>query len=184
MKIVISAIRNLKNRYFIRNSWGNPLLYNYTGFKTVFLVGVSNNSKFQLNINNESATFKDIIQVEVVDSYKNLTYKTTSLIVWAEKYCSHVPFIIKIDDDTLLKPYELSLLLKREVNAKINMNKIIGSQYPGVSPSRTGKYAVPEEEFIGVFPNYVQGSLYIIPTTIISALKESISKTRYVKYLQ
>ena len=55
----------------------------------------------------EVERYNDIVQVDFVDSYKNLTLKTMSILRWLFTYCNTATFAIKTDPDVLILPAEL-----------------------------------------------------------------------------
>ena len=50
-------------------------------------------------LKDEAAKYKDILQLNFTDTYRNLTLKTLTSFKWIHSKCSHVPFYLKIDDD-------------------------------------------------------------------------------------
>ena len=157
--------------------WGNKIFFKLFEIETIFIVGSSKFNTINERIKNESEIYKDIIQVEIIDHYKNLTNKITSLLVWANKYCHQVPFIIKVDDDVLIKPDMFYNLLENFLNNTVALNSLIGNIYVSTPPSRIGKYAVPVHEFKGVFPQYLEGPTYILPCLVIPKLIVGVKKT-------
>ena len=94
-------------RQSIRNSWANPFYFNKT--KIVFILGNSANESLNQMIRDESEKHGDIVQVDFLDTYANLTLKTIQLLRWTAEYCTNAPFVLKIDDDMIMnskKVYE------------------------------------------------------------------------------
>ncbi len=102
---VISAPANFDKRNMIRKTWRNYLkaveqedLMGLAGF--AFILGLTENNFTQSVINEESNTFGDIIQIEMMDFYRNLSMKVAGLLNWLYKNnCRKVDYVLKVDDD-------------------------------------------------------------------------------------
>lgn len=101
---IISAPGYVRKRESIRSTWKSQLSEIYTsnsievvGF--AFVVGNHKSENNQQEIKDESDKYGDILQVDIVDTYYNLTLKLAGLMNWLHKSCNHVDFILKIDDD-------------------------------------------------------------------------------------
>ena len=64
----------------------------------------------------EFEKYKDLVQGNFVDSYKNLTLKAVLGLRWMSQYCSEAPFAIKTDDDTFLNIFEMVRLMRENAN--------------------------------------------------------------------
>ena len=53
----------------------------------------------QSKIDEESKIYRDILQIEKPDFYRNLTVKLTALFNWLYLNCASVDFVFKVDDD-------------------------------------------------------------------------------------
>ena len=71
------------------------------------------------NLKMESEQFGDIIQGGFIDSYRNLTLKTLTLLDWVYQYCSNAYFIIKIDADSFLNIFKLSTFVRQAIELDI-----------------------------------------------------------------
>lgn len=105
--VVPSSPNNYDKRQAIRNTWGQDGNF----FKLVFLFGESDDVIFEEIIKHEYEKYKDIVQGNFQDTYKNLTYKHVMGLQWATQYCSNVKFVVKIDDDIFVNIEELKVLL-------------------------------------------------------------------------
>ena len=105
---VISAADNFEKRAVIRKTWGNDLnsvwnrtLTGFAGF--AFMLGQTDDGSTQKRIEEENATHKDIIHIDMADVYRNLPIKIAGLLNWIHKNCANFKgFILKIDDDVYL----------------------------------------------------------------------------------
>ena len=73
----------------------------------VFVIG-DNPPKFNFKLEQEFKIFKDILQVDISDTYKNLTLKMQFAFHWAVSHCNHFDYVIKIDDDVYLNMHRFS----------------------------------------------------------------------------
>ena len=92
--ICVPTSRNhFKNRQAIRDSWGSLAKNKKTDLAIAFFIGNPNkgeNADYERQIRKELAKHQDIIQGDFIDSYKNLTYKSVNLLMWAKSYCKQV----------------------------------------------------------------------------------------------
>ena len=101
--VLISTIhQNTEKRRAIRETWMSPYRENNGSVRYVFLLGMTKDESRQVALETESATYRDIIQEDFVDSYNNLTLKTMMAFRWASTYCQKAEFIMKTDDDMFI----------------------------------------------------------------------------------
>jgi hypothetical protein len=88
-------------RQVLREKW-NQDRHNAT--KIVFLLGTRTDAKWEATMErilNESRTFDDIILIDVIDHYGNLSMKTWAMMLWANRYCP-VRCLFKTDEDSVV----------------------------------------------------------------------------------
>jgi beta-1,3-galactosyltransferase 1 len=62
----------------------------------------------QASLEQEHEQYNDLVQHNFIDSFANLTLKTTFLLKWIlSNECQTSKFIFKTDDDTLVNPTQL-----------------------------------------------------------------------------
>lgn len=66
-----------------------------------FVLGASPASE-RAKLAAEDALFGDVIVGNSVDSYRNLSLKTLSMLEWADTSCALAPRLLKTDDDVFL----------------------------------------------------------------------------------
>ncbi|CAK9305011.1 unnamed protein product [Gordionus sp. m RMFG-2023] len=126
LALIISSWNNFRIREVIRDTWefnGNISVKNRTHYlRHVFIVGQApynsslseqENISSQLKLESEIGLFQDILKINIMDTYANLTYKTMSGITFALmrgiqnkisplfKSSCFKRYLLKIDDDTL-----------------------------------------------------------------------------------
>lgn len=122
-------------------------------------MGTVQSQSLQKKIDDEEATYNDIIQGNFVDSYHNLTYKHTMALKWFSENCPHVKYLFKIDDDVFVNiPGTYGYLRSNEKDTKF----LMGPYRAPEEVHREGKWNVKREEFIdNNFPEFVVGSTVI-----------------------
>lgn len=118
---IISAVQNFEHRQIIRQTWLNHLR-NETFIKGVdlvgygFIVGLTRNESIQERIEEETKKHADILQLDVMDYYYNLTLKSVGLLNWLDGHCSQVDFVLKVDDDVYVNVRNLQLVITKSLN--------------------------------------------------------------------
>jgi hypothetical protein len=119
---VISATGNFEKRSKIRETWKNHIdlvlqkgLLGKIHFG--FILGQPENlqgksKEIQEKIQDENDNFGDIIQIEMMDFYRNLPLKMAGLLNWVISNCRQVDFVLKIDDDMYLNVHVLAHFVK------------------------------------------------------------------------
>ncbi|CAK9305013.1 unnamed protein product [Gordionus sp. m RMFG-2023] len=146
LALIISSWNNFRIREVIRDTWefnGNISVENRTHYvRHVFIVGQApynsslseqENISSQLKLESEIGLFQDILKINIMDTYANLTYKTMSGITFALmrgiqnkifplfKSPCFKKYLLKIDDDTLPNLASLiETLLNYHENISIN----------------------------------------------------------------
>ena len=76
-----------------------------------FILGLTGDFEIQKRIKVESKKFKDILQIDMVDGYYNLTLKVVGLLNWLKGHC-RVDFVLKVDDDVYINVRNLMSAMK------------------------------------------------------------------------
>lgn len=171
---VHSAVFKRENRQLIRDTWGSLKYYPQIRMRVIFVFGAAATQEEQKIISEESEKFHDIIQLDFVDSYKNLSYKGLSALQWISQHCLHPPWILKSDDDMIINVFGLVAYLaaytKQEAASNRVPEKIMCAVWWGMPVLRgTGcaKWCVTEEEWKEkTYPPYCSGSAFVVPTRV------------------
>lgn len=182
--IITSFAGDASERSAIRRAYSSEELSNL-GIKRVFLLGIldDNSQKktgiSQSAIENESQRFKDIVQGNFIEAYRNLTYKHLMGLKWSAENCDHVPYIMKMDDDIIVNIYEV---LDKLEKIKIN-NSLVGHILENMNPIRepANKWFVTKDEYLpDSYPPFVSGWLYVTTPSVASKLIDQANS--YSKY--
>nr|CAD7194677.1 unnamed protein product [Timema douglasi] len=172
--VICSAVANLEARAAIRDTWGSsPIVTNTSlGIKVAFLLGDTDNSTIQEQVDEESAQYGDVIQEGFLDTYNNLTLKSVMLLKWVTTYCqTAIPsYVMKTDDDMFVNVDNLYRLLHvRSVGTSLLVGSLICSARP-ISDTRSKWYA-PKYMYSGrIYPNYLSGTGYIMSGDTVGRL--------------
>ena len=187
---VMSRPNNYERRKLIRHTWGNNSLFYQDGARQMvifFTIGHSSshpldNQKRNTNSNqtvlynapsshNESSLFRDILMLDMYDSYDNLTLKGLMTMRWIMKHTT-VNYLLKVDEDTIINPFTWIRLTKAYIKNNISCS-VIGHPLTGCYPKRTGKYNVTKESYPSDnFPDIVTGPGYFLSRDAMAAILE------------
>lgn len=178
--VVITAPESQDNRMCIRKTWG--FYKNRPELEIVFLIGNSVNSTMNTEVQKENQLFNDIVKINLLEDYYNLTYKTVAMLEFVISHCQGAKFLMKLDDDIFVNIPKILMFLESHRNDK---RKIYGNLLEGKDPIRdqTNKYFASEIEYSGnIYPNYVNGPSYLMTTDILHELYNTSLNTPYLKY--
>ncbi|KAL0159870.1 hypothetical protein M9458_043595, partial [Cirrhinus mrigala] len=104
----------------IRRTWGGEKVVGSKVVVVLFMLGLhSGNDEeiIQEQLHNESQQYKDLLQSNFLDSYKNLTIKTMMMMEWLSMNCQQVSFAMKVDADVLINMNNL-------INMLVSLNPV------------------------------------------------------------
>lgn len=76
-----------------------------------FVIGLTDDKAVQQKVKGESEEYGDILQINMNDTYSNLSLKVAGLLNWVTTYCSPVDFNLKVDDDVYVNVHNLATVL-------------------------------------------------------------------------
>jgi hypothetical protein len=172
---IISAPGNFKERNDIRETWlihlKSALEKNLLGISTRFgfFIGQDQYYWIQKLIKEESQKHGDIVQIEMDDSYRNLTLKGIAVLNWVRQHCAKVDLVFKVDDDVYVNVHNLVNFVRSNYQSN---NKLFGYPLLQTVPVRyKGKHYISIEEYPWVnYPYYVQGPAYFMHASVVIPL--------------
>ncbi|ESO95790.1 hypothetical protein LOTGIDRAFT_116475 [Lottia gigantea] len=169
LAFVHSSPNNVKERNQIRLTWGGDKTFNGKDFRTVFMLGDPLNSTIQRIIVEEARKYKDIVQGDFKDSYRNLTYKHIMGLSWTIRNCPNVRYILKTDDDTMVNVFNMMEYLNF---TEQNKNFLYCSIFTVQTPFRFfTKWLVSILEYpFAKYPYYCQGFAYLMTPDVAEKL--------------
>ncbi|XP_041378528.1 beta-1,3-galactosyltransferase 1-like [Gigantopelta aegis] len=167
---VTSAPDHFEIRNGIRYTWGLHARDDDVIVRMVFVIGRTSDSKVQERIRRESIIKSDIIQASFVDSYRNLTLKTMSILYWVSHHCDEARYTMKADDDVFVHIPNLVAVLQR-FNEKPRI--ILGTVIASGSPHResSSKWHVDYNMYpFSSYPSFVNGPAYVLSHDLVAVL--------------
>lgn len=161
--LVAIAPDSLNKRAMIRSTWGSKF---FQEARLIFLLAKSTDENVNSAVADEYNQFKDIVLLNYIDSYENLTTKIMMGFNWIAKYCPNSQYVLRVNDDVVVNTFGLINFLK---NMKYEHNRIIGYRITGVAPVRNSsfKFYVSYKEYDKeMYDPYVEGSAYLITTDL------------------
>lgn len=146
------------SRDAIRRTWGGA-----GALLTVFFVGLSVGGADDLSA--ESREHGDVIQMDFVDSYRNLTVKTLMIMNWVATHCAQASFAMKVDADIFVNVFYLMELLRTYPTRGFITGSVIRDGRP--RRDRESKWFLSEDVYPDTyFPPYVSGAGYVFSTDV------------------
>lgn len=164
--VIIKSGLDIQRRNFTRSTWAKELNEHFNVPILYALSVPPSNSSLQAQIDRENELFHDILQFNLIESYYNLTLKTTSVLLWYEKYCSQTSdYLFYVDDDILVHVDQFMLYMNT-----INQTTSIQGWFEKFGKiQRRGLGGVSKEDFpIDIVPDYLWGAAVLYPSTIIT----------------
>jgi beta-1,3-galactosyltransferase 1 len=159
---------NTERRKALRETWLSLTQENMGDIRYAFLLGTVPDAATQVALETESATYRDIIQEDFVDSYNNLTLKTMMAFKWASKNCKNAKFFMKTDDDmyvnlnslkTTVRKY--SIVLQHSIGGFCNLTR------EPVRDNSSKWYASYEMYPHKNYPKYCSGTGYVTSLGVV-----------------
>ncbi|XP_071549794.1 beta-1,3-galactosyltransferase 1-like [Panulirus ornatus] len=169
---------SIASRLMIRKLWGNEQFAVHTEMRTLFVLGTTSDVYHQHYLETESQTFHDIIQLNFVDSYSNLSLKTLSILHWTQTFCQGAKWILKSDDDVLVNPFALNNLLKDRPLVSFVCKVNGGYRVCRVGHRCKQKWALSYAEYADYYyPPYCDGPAYVISASMARQIYCAANRT-------
>ncbi|XP_041368253.1 beta-1,3-galactosyltransferase 5-like [Gigantopelta aegis] len=174
--VIFSTPTHQKLRQAIRNTWAGAISNgNWMGSslgsraaKVVFLFGKCVSHSLEQILDYEERRYNDIIQVDVLETYKNMTRKSLAALLWVFTFCKSSSYYLKTDDDvfvhmTRLLAFVKSLPKESTIYGRWNTRMRVVRQ--------KSKWHVSFEEYpFRQYPSYTSGGGYVMPVSLARVL--------------
>lgn len=164
--LIATEARQVEARNAIRQTWGNESGAPAQGLVRLFLLGTNEGELGLLQqrmLEAESRRYRDIIQQDFVDSYKNLTMKTLMGMNWVAVHCPQAGYVMKTDSDVFVNTeYLVHKLLGPD--QQLRKNYFTGNNMRGYAPNRNKNskwYMSPELYPSDKYPTFCSGTGYV-----------------------
>ncbi|XP_029960917.1 beta-1,3-galactosyltransferase 1-like [Salarias fasciatus] len=171
--LVPVAPRDAAARRAVRATWGSS----GGDTLTLFFTGVRPGEDWGSLLQEESRQHEDIIQMDFVDSYHNLTVKTLMMMSWVASHCPNASYAMKVDADIFVNIFYLLELLGSYPRRGFITGSVITDGRPRRDPN--SKWFLSEEQYPDdAFPPYVSGAGYVFSADLAQRIS---GVSRYVR---
>ncbi|BFZ06383.1 hypothetical protein BsWGS_09422 [Bradybaena similaris] len=180
---VVISHDNYAGRSIIRRTWGTYAQDPKNKAVLVFFVGSGDKEPGAVRrglrrsrIQEEASVYGDILQEDYIDSYRNLSLKSVSLLKWVKSFCPNTKYILKVDDDMYVNIPFLMKILQEFVMESAPRAFVMGCMQVNALPKRdpSSKWYTPYFEFgEQTYPNYVSGPAYVMTSQAALLLYEA-----------
>ncbi|XP_045497370.1 beta-1,3-galactosyltransferase brn [Colias croceus] len=167
--IVKSAMGHFDQRSAIRQTFAKENVVPGKTVQTLFFLGIDKEpkSETQIKIDEEMAQYKDIIQIDFLDTYFNNTIKTMMSFRWLYEHCPIADYYLFTDDDMYISVKNLlSYVDSEEDSVKSEKERVLFAGYVFKSiPQRfrSSKWRVSLEEYPwDKWPPYVTAGAFVL----------------------
>lgn len=178
--LISSNISNIDRRNNIRNTWGKSQNYKIfqdmfrLNYDVFFLVGSITDQSRMSSLQNESKTYRDIVQYSGMEDFYDLSRKVMTGLEWSVTHCTY-KFLLKGDDDIYINIISLMKFLihpDMPQNHLYTGNVVTGSvPFRDRSDTTNGKYAVSMEEYPDDdYPPYCSGGGFILSKDVVNRI--------------
>ncbi|XP_058127966.1 beta-1,3-galactosyltransferase 5-like [Anopheles ziemanni] len=177
--LVTSAPTHREQRLAIRQSWGH-----YGSRRDIsigFIVGQTNEARVEDQLAAESYMYSDLIRGNFIDSYRNLTLKTISLLEWTKLHCPNASFLLKTDDDMFINVPKLLQFMESHNSQRRTIFGRLAKKWKPIRNKKSKYYVSPEQYYPPVFPPFTTGPAYLITADIIGEMFEKSLSQTYLK---
>jgi beta-1,3-galactosyltransferase 1 len=190
---VMSKTTNYYARMAIRTTWA--LFARDFGARVLFVLGCDPTPEVNQRIQAEDNEYGDILQLDFVDHYYNLTLKSLALLAFAQDHCSQAENVFKIDDDVLpnwpmlLRDWK-QLLDPTNPNQdeneddrdriSVHRNYLLCNEHAEIGPIRdpNNKWYAPHALYNRqLYPSYCAGPIYMLSKNAITSLMKVLPST-------
>uniref|UniRef100_A0A182J347 Hexosyltransferase n=1 Tax=Anopheles atroparvus TaxID=41427 RepID=A0A182J347_ANOAO len=177
--LVTSAPTHREQRLAIRQSWGH-----YGSRRDIsigFIVGQTNEARVEDQLAAESYMYSDLIRGNFIDSYRNLTLKTISLLEWTKLHCPNASFLLKTDDDMFINVPKLLQFMEAHNSQRRTIFGRLAKKWKPIRNKKSKYYVSPEQYYPPVFPPFTTGPAYLLTADIISEMFDKSLSQTYLK---
>ena len=165
--LVHSHVLNSARRDAVRETWGRITRdYDNPHHVTLyFLLGLPEKRDDMAPVDKEARLYRDILQWNFIDSYKNLSVKSLLGMQWVSKHCQNAKFIMKADDDVYLNiTHILQFITDVSRQDTFNSSNYLVGHINRKSPVlRIGQWGVSISNYpLNTYPPYCSGAAYVM----------------------
>ena len=171
---IYSAPAEFEHRKRIRDTWGKPNI-THSRSKMAFFIGQILDKGLMAKLMVECKQHKDIVLLDYIDSYRNVTHKGVMALKWMNLYCNNSRFYIKVDTDVLLNVF----VLKPTIEVYLGQAKrtfLCKTMYGHVRRTEVAVEQYPATRY----PLYCHGTLWIFTADLLKPLYLATFKVPFI----
>ena len=166
--LVLGAVKNFDLRMSIRETYGNISRIENRTLDLVFVIGKEEGiGEYAAAVQNESRTYKDILEIDFIDSYQNLTIKTILALRWVLTDCPQAKFVVRNMDDCFLDVFKLD----KEMRKIRDFDIFLGCAIHGSHINHDGKWPFTSEvPFVNdpkIYAPYISGISIVFSVDVV-----------------
>lgn len=175
--LVISGAREIKEREILRNRFSR-----FSNERIRFVFVTASNPKVNDEVRRESIAFDDILQLNHIDSYHNLTLTTFGAFQFISHFSTLSDYVMKTDSDCALNMNRILQI----IDSLSPRDVYIGNCPPSTiyNTQWSAKNYVPPE-LVGDekrIPAYVTGGGYVISSSIVGKMVVGLRHLRFIAH--
>ncbi|KAK8774163.1 hypothetical protein V5799_011305 [Amblyomma americanum] len=177
--------RHADMRRLLRDTVGDPVIAEFLNSSLVFFVGQTADKKLRSTLQAEAGVEGDMVQLDFLDTYRNLTHKFIGATKWLrENGClNSTEVVVKIDDDVMVNVFHLATYISALPAAGSPSFRSIHccpSSTPIVDRGIVSKWYVTKEEYPDdMYPPYCPGAFVIMRASVLAHMCEAIERVRF-----
>ena len=110
----------------------------------------------------------DIVQGNFIDSYKNLTLKSATMIHWIKNYCSNSKFVLKMDSDVDFDISGIQKLLEPYGTPRTQYAVCNSVRFTAPTRIKKSKYYVDISTYVKkIYPHFCKGPAYFLTVNAV-----------------
>lgn len=180
--LIKSTPTNYARRNVIRRAWADER--KFPNIRLVFLMGLPPRATLSDMVIAEGKEFGDILQLDFIDTYYNLTLKATGGIRWTAKNCASAAFAVMGDDDYYIATDFMLSLLEKIYRARptgIYMGGLIHSAKPQRDKSAKW-YISPAEYPFNKYPPVIRGGTVVMSMDFVINMNIVRPYTKFISF--
>ena len=175
--LVVSAARETKERQILRNRFSR-----FSNQNIRFLFVIASDPAFNDEVKRESISSEDILQLNHIDSYHNLTLTTFGAFQYISHFSNIADYVMKTDSDCALNINRILQI----IDSLSPEDVYIGNCNPSTiyNTKWSGKNYVPPE-LVGneiIVPDYVTGGGYVISSSVVGKMVVGMRHLEFIAH--
>ncbi|KRZ13152.1 Beta-1,3-galactosyltransferase 1 [Trichinella zimbabwensis] len=123
------------------------------------------------SIHEEAKLHNDVLLIDVVDSYFNISHKVHQALQWIDQNCPKVKYVIRVDPDVVLFKDRLMVYLEERWNPLIRTVVGYCRRLNCVVRMSTSKWCMPRHYFApNIYPPFCAGYTYILTADLLKPI--------------